>query len=520
MNSASVLSQRTMLPPRVDTAYNNVDKAPQIPNRAMPAATLSFDLGAAMQDRMARTFGDLSAVKNYTPPVREHAPLQTVLYTGPVTHAISNASPSPSVAGPMQAKKRDADAKQVKQMQKEGESYNGMYATADYAGFDKLDPSQWETRTHTPGFSKIFGKKAQTYKVRNKSGLIMDQSKIDRSKDLTFSNVKGEIPEIPNRPGLDGLGERLEQKYGNPEKSKDFAYDETWASNVSRPANPVIQGVNDQEAPDTPVDIAGLGIARVFADLKTDRGRGFNMGAEEMEAFIDDLMAPKKKGLSDKEQLEANKRFDEAMKKYKKILYQDMTHTEKTYGRLMTQLHPEDVAPQMGTSTDFEKHIRFQQDAMQMVSKGGERYFDFENNEDDKHFKELSNYYDYAGQVHMMHSNLAYNPMYKNFDYVSTMESEASQKVEELEKNVAGPQMSPKLYKRYLKDVQNRSRSQANMRGKLFGRFRPERNFESGPLKEDPVLDGQPASEADGDLLNTARIDYMPKKKTKRKNKK
>ena len=112
-----------------------------------------------------------------------------LVYTGPVTHAISDASPSPFAAGAMQAKRRDADAKQVKQMQKEGESYNGMYATADYAGFDKLDPSQWETRTHTPGFSKIFGKKAQTYKVRNKSGLIMDQSKIDRSKDLTFSNA-------------------------------------------------------------------------------------------------------------------------------------------------------------------------------------------------------------------------------------------------------------------------------------------------------------------------------------------
>ena len=147
-------------PPQVDTAYNNVDKAPQIPNRAMPAATLSFDLGAAMQDRMARTFGDLSAVKNYTPPVREHAPPQTVLYTGPVTHAISSASPSPSVAGPMQAKK-EKETKSVDRDYYEDETVN-----EGAEGYDTLDPKEWMTVTRTPtGIPGLF-KKAKTFKAR------------------------------------------------------------------------------------------------------------------------------------------------------------------------------------------------------------------------------------------------------------------------------------------------------------------------------------------------------------------
>ncbi len=159
-----------------------------------------------------------------------------------------------------------------------------------------------------------------------------------------------------------------------------------------RPANPRIKGVNDQEPPDTPVYIEGLGIHRIFEDLATDRNRNFNMDEDEMEAFFEALMAPKKKNLSPEQQLDANKRFDEAMLKYKGILYDDMRHTEKTYGRLLNQLHPQDIAPQMGSGAEEEKYYRFLQDAGQML-KDGTRYFDFENNEDDKHFNDLTDFY-------------------------------------------------------------------------------------------------------------------------------
>ena len=48
-----------------------------MPGTAAPLSTPSFDLAGAMQARMARTFGDLSAVRDYTPPVLEQAPMQT-----------------------------------------------------------------------------------------------------------------------------------------------------------------------------------------------------------------------------------------------------------------------------------------------------------------------------------------------------------------------------------------------------------------------------------------------------------
>lgn len=98
--------ERTAAPgPSMDALMNGT---------ARPAAARkgqSFGLDAAMQARMANTFGDLSAVRDYTHPAKTQESAQTGPYTGPVTHALSSAGPSPSAAGPMQAK-RDGQAPQ------------------------------------------------------------------------------------------------------------------------------------------------------------------------------------------------------------------------------------------------------------------------------------------------------------------------------------------------------------------------------------------------------------------------
>lgn len=44
-------------------------------------------------------------MKNYTPPAQTQEPARTGAYSGPVTHTVSNAAPSPSAAGAMQAKR-------------------------------------------------------------------------------------------------------------------------------------------------------------------------------------------------------------------------------------------------------------------------------------------------------------------------------------------------------------------------------------------------------------------------------
>ena len=118
-----------------------------VPNAgaSIPPTGPAFDLAGAMQARMANTFGDLSAVRDYTPPVREQAPLQTGPYTGPVTHAVSGASPSPSAAGPMQAKKAteaDYRAKWEGEQARHQEAYLHSFDLQDAPG--KVEKRPWE----------------------------------------------------------------------------------------------------------------------------------------------------------------------------------------------------------------------------------------------------------------------------------------------------------------------------------------------------------------------------------------
>ena len=94
-----------------------------------------------------------------------------------------------------------------------------------------------------------------------------------------------------------------------------------------------------------------------------------------------------------------------------------------------------------------------------------------------------------------------------------------------VEKNIGGPQMSPKLYKWYLNNLHKQAQSEPFMRGRLFGRFLPEKGMFT-QLKKDSKLDFKPEKAPEpednnpDDPLNTGMIDYSPKKKSKKKKKK
>ncbi len=92
----------------------------------------------AMKAKMENTFGDLSALRDYQPPVREAAPAQAGPYTGPVTHAVSNASPSPMAAGVMQARR----GKKPRREKIAGSTNDAM----DANGGDSLDNEEWDRR--------------------------------------------------------------------------------------------------------------------------------------------------------------------------------------------------------------------------------------------------------------------------------------------------------------------------------------------------------------------------------------
>ncbi len=446
--------------------------------QAPPTGGGSPNLEAVMRERMHSTFGDISAVRevmNRTPEASVRETAAPAPYTGPVTHTLSDAAPSPAAAGPMQAKRRDADAQNVKDMQKTGENFNNVYATPDYEDYDDLDEDEWVTKTHTPGFSWLWGKKKQTYKVRrsnmgSKIGLTTDESKIDRTKDLTWDpEGEGERTAVNKyRKGMAKLENELKEKYGNED-----VYENAFFQNLNRPAKP-----REKEGG----NIRGLAMNRLFPELATDRGRGFNMSKKEITEFFDGLMAPHKKNMNDKEKLEAYEKFDKSMRKYKDILYGDMQHMEKTYGTLLSQMHPEDVAPQMGSGNEFRNHFRFTQDSAQLLEDGS-RYFDFQNNEADQDFKDLDQYYGSALNYHYSYQYAVHNPVHNNpedadsyyspVDVINAMEEMPDiEKMKEVEDKINGPRMSPKRHQKYLEDVRKRAKKTDYMKGRLFGQFK------------------------------------------------
>ncbi len=86
------------------------------------------------------------------------------VYSGPVTSALSSASPSPAAAGPMQAKRDDDERGKPNRTVLSGEGNTVMEGTE---GYDKLDPAKWEERVKKPGFfGRLIGRKKKYYKAR------------------------------------------------------------------------------------------------------------------------------------------------------------------------------------------------------------------------------------------------------------------------------------------------------------------------------------------------------------------
>ena len=183
------------------------------------------------------------------------------VYTGPVTHAISDASPSPSVAGPMQAKRRDEDAQAVKEMQEQGDTQNWSYALKGSEGYDDLNPEEWEEKTHRPGFSKLWGKKDQTFKVRKMTpaqkqasqdadnmyaihrGAYNYYNEENPNEELTTENERTWLDQMTRNPSLELLWE-MQRRYETLTKKAIAKRDKILADQTSAGGEPNIDMAN------------------------------------------------------------------------------------------------------------------------------------------------------------------------------------------------------------------------------------------------------------------------------------
>lgn len=416
------------------------------------------------------------------------------VYAGPVTGAMSTASAA-SAAGPMQAKKNTAeekaDAKAIRTLNTPQFQGASQYHLSGSEGYDALDPEEYEEHSYKANFfKKLFGlDKDVTYKKRK--GVTPAINPMVAMKEAgtgnTYENgldyiakkntVKNDL--VDNSSGRQELQERLNSKY------KGAQYKEgAFVDDLQRGAN---------KGEDKGVKISGLLGGRLMTDLLSDRGRGFHMEDEDVEGLMDKLMAPsrrvedgvdeegnvKYRDMNDDEREMANKQFDEGMMQYKDILYGDVQSMEGTYGAMPSQLHPRDFVQQLNKGDNMENyHRRFRsmQDNFQLLDNGGQRYFDMKNNEKDKDFKRLTDYY---GNT-MINFQNTYMSQYNFDDEAGGMEFDefGYNPTEETEQSLKGPKMSPEMMKNYVSRVQKRL-TDTDHENELMGRFRKKKDEEA-----------------------------------------
>ena len=273
-----------------------------------------------------------------------------------------------------------------------------------------------------------------------KPGLTTDVSKIRRNRAPVLFDP--ESVTAPYRKEFRGFEEQLQERYGGMQFS-----------------NNVIRLAEGDETKDR--SYSGVNLGRVLHSLMTDRGRGFNMSPERVTALMDNLVAPQlNKNGSKQEKLLANKRFDKGMKQLKQIYYDDLKYGEKKYGKLLTQMHPEDVLPQ--TDDNLLKFVQSSLD-LQNFAKSGKEYFD-KDSEEDRDFLRLDDYYASAlGQVSNYQSLKPLNHKRTLRDTMKTL-----QPSQELENSINGPELSPEQQQNYIDSFQERKEDD----WVSYGRFR------------------------------------------------
>ena len=428
---------------------------------------------------------------------------------GPVTHTLSDSSPSPMAAGVMQAKRRDADAREVKAMQEKGQSFDDYYATPDYLGYDELNEDEWETKTHRPGFTRIFGKKDQSYKVRRNIHMPKtDYEPFSNPYELNPLHIEKQTRNFDiTDPALTQSGDHMT---GDIERHVPTRQRGNMTERITGIINEddYVGGMKgDPGNSDGSVTLVGSGGRRMIWDLSTSATE--DMSNDELVQLFTDMYAPGQKKLHGKDArpediAAADKQFDQAMKTLKGIYYKQLKRLEATYGTLPTQMHPNDFLSQVGP--EFKEQTIHQDWSIFM--RNGQKYLD-ENDEEEgemnKEFKRLYEYYSRAADMltgyAMTEANQHRVGPQGYGQFLNSMDMGP-----EKEEGIGGPKMSPKQLARYNANLKKRA-AEEGWSQKLFGHY-----LNPPPIQDDPADENDP--------LNIARIEKTPKTKKKKTRKK
>ena len=169
-------------------------------------------------------------------------------------------------------------------------------------------------------------------------------------------------------------------------------------------------------------------------------------------------------------------RFDEGMLQMKGLQLAQLRRLKNKYGVYGSQMHPEDFITRVGP--EFFSDIGMLQDSEQMLTSGG-RYFDFENNAEDREYRALSNYYNdvygtmqsYASTDQNTGNNGIFSPGEMQLDFFKTMDEPKRALATEAEVRSFGAQgFTAREQRGYEGRVRKRFKK-AGLMQRLFGRF-------------------------------------------------
>lgn len=208
---------------------------------------------------------------------------------------------------------------------------------------------------------------------------------------------------------------------------------------------------------------------RKLAESKGNKGEDIS----ELQAQIDKYQAE-----VDSYSPEQVAAMDETMKEgtiqLKGVYYAQLKRLRDKYGTYGSQLHPDDFLKKVGPELFDEMSLL--QDTEQLM-RGSPDLFDYENNEEDREYRNLSDYYNdvyvslnmYASSGFNPEEGSGFNPTEFNMQFLEQSQ-EAARSIAN-EKNIAGPGLNEAALQKYLDRLRRRMEKGKTL-NRLFGRFK------------------------------------------------
>ena len=223
-------------------------------------------------------------------------------------------------------------------------------------------------------------------------GQVIDPSKIGKvNKDRGLLDWKKQTEKDEPETHRKFVAE-LDKKYGgiNYDIGNASYFRDEKINKEAKAKDPKAKPVHSDKS----IHISGLNLSRIVSGLQGVTGA--DLSKEEIDEMVGEIASGRpgddEGDYSDDMVAAKNTSFDNGMIKLKNLYYKQLKKLEATYGRMPTQMHPDDFLRQIPSWGIFVQNAQMVQDVQQMMTSAP-KYFDFENNEQDKEMKGLQDYY-------------------------------------------------------------------------------------------------------------------------------